>query len=79
MVPTTASDPADQVNIRSVTEGTAMCLTDATNIITNNHDAKKKKAALRILKEKMKKRRKYLAERIADIDRGLQAIEKMSS
>lgn len=56
-----------------------MCLTDATNIITNNHDEKKKKAALKILKEKMKKRRKYLAERIADIDRGLKAIEKMSS
>jgi hypothetical protein len=54
-----------------------MCLTDATNIIARNPDERKKKAALRVLKEKMKKRRKEIAERIADIDRGLQAIENM--
>ena len=66
-----------QVNIRLVTEDTTMCLTDATNIIARNPDERKKKAALRVLKEKMKKRRKEIAERIADIDRGLQAIENM--
>jgi F0F1-type ATP synthase membrane subunit b/b' len=54
-----------------------MCLTDATNIIASNPDERTKKAALKALKEKMKKRRKEIADRIADIDRGLQAIENM--
>jgi uncharacterized protein YydD (DUF2326 family) len=56
-----------------------MCLTDATNLIRPDKTDRKQKASLRTLKRKMETRRKYLQQRIADIDRGLKKINQTLS
>lgn len=53
-----------------------MCLTDATNLICYDPKDKKQKAALNALKKKLETRKKYLQERIDDINRGLKKIHE---
>ena len=51
-----------------------MCFTDATNLICFDPKKEEDRKALEELQKKMELRKKYLKERIEDIDRGLKKI-----
>jgi uncharacterized protein YlxW (UPF0749 family) len=56
-----------------------MCLTSTVDVIDYNSLSPKQKKQLDVLKRKLQARRKALQERINDLDRGLQKLEKKKS